>query len=135
MKRWGLLYATALTSTKRGNTYAPVGTVRLIVRSHLSRGIKIYKTPTPCLPPPRQQMESFRREKDEADRRSCAGMALAHADATVELQSHLEAANEATKKLEVSRNGLPYYARRDEPREPRGVTRGSERRRLRQGCT
>ena len=60
-------------------------------------------------------MESFRREKDEADRRSCAGMALAHADATVELQSQLESANEATKKSEVRRNGLHYYVRRENP--------------------
>lgn len=49
-------------------------------------------------------MESFRLEKEAADRRSFAGMALAHADASAELQSRLESANGAMQTSEVNDN-------------------------------
>lgn len=46
--------------------------------------------------------ETSRREKDAADRSSFAGMALAHADASAELQSRLELANQRIQESEVS---------------------------------
>ncbi|CAM9479097.1 unnamed protein product [Ectocarpus fasciculatus] len=54
-----------------------------------------------CLRDRVRKLESYRREKDAADRSSFAGMALAHSDASAELRSRLEVAD---MKIEESKD-------------------------------
>lgn len=50
---------------------------------------------------PLNQMDGYRLEKEEVDRRSFAGMALAHADASAQLRSLLDLAHKAMQTSEV----------------------------------